>query len=417
MKKTGIYVILLFMAFLLFSYATPTTKGKPENSSVINNLSIKKDTFSFNQKNLDVAIINKRLKDIVTNISTKGINADNKSVPYTLVHQFYMPMLYAAQTNNKELSNSFETLMTFENISKISNSKVLSDLDKKVFYFFTSEYLRNYGISKSKNQKIYNLVRTEILNYWSVNSGKVWKDEKNDFKGVRGRVEFILTGKDNGKQSYYRAITDHELFVMGTGVSLGLVEKRMNGKVSPELNGVSTLFLNVLNQLTVFDNDGMWLLQPGIWNEHRDYKNSNINVATSWDTSHFSRFPAYLNLLDIYTQNNTKENSFVNKLKNGLSKQFISKVAKYNKTSGEYSFTNYINGNDNNYRVGFKTNLKGYSASQNDLHVFYGWWKLLNDEAIDNMYLNIKNNFSMYEKGNEQVRKFGGLYKQIVSLE
>lgn len=415
MKKIRIYLILLVVTFLLFSYSIPSKKRKPEPWSVTNE--IKKDTFAFHQKNLDVTIIDKRLNDLVKNISAKGINTGNKSIPYTLTHQFYMPMLYAVQTNNNELNKSFESLMTFENVNNVSNSNALSDLDKKVFYFFASEYLRNYGISNSKNQKIYNLIRTKVLNYWTQSSGKVWKDEKNNFKGVKGRTLFILSGKENGKESYFRAITDHELFVMASGVSLGLAEKNSTGKSSAEMNEIADCFLKVLNQLIVFNNDGTWLLQPNIWKDHRDYKNSNngIEGVISWDTSHFSRFPAYLNLLDIYTKNNTN-NNFILKLKSGLAKQFMSKANSYDKTAKKYSFTNYINGNNDNYRVGFKTNLKGYGASQNNLHVFYGWWKLLNDNAINNMYVSIENNFSAYENENPQVKKYGELYKQIINL-
>lgn len=405
------YVCLILFAVLLLNFKSINEKKEIQQC-------VEKDHFVKDeevwQNSSDIAIINKRLVDLTSNIS-KGITEKNKNIPYTLAHQFYIPMLYGAKTKNETLKKNFDDLMTFENVNNIVKSNDIDDLNKKVFYFFTAEYLRNYGISSPNNQKIFNLIRNETLNYWNIKSGKVWSAEKNNFKGVKERISFILTGKDNGNMSFYRAITDHELFVLAGGVSLYLSEKKTNGNRTPELANISNQFFTVLSKLTVFNNDGTWLLQPDIWKDHRDYKNSNTIIGqVSWDTSHFSRFPAFLNLLDMYTENNTSQNNFIKKLKLGLAKQFISKVALYNKSLKKYSFTNYINGNDSNYRVGYKTNPKGYSASMNNVHIFYSWWKLLNDKAVNEMYLNISDNFSIYE--NEKIKKLAGFYKQVIDL-
>jgi len=410
------YIYIILCTFLLLNFK-PKDRKEVILKYVKNENTIKNAVFLDSSKISDIELINKRLVDLTSNIS-KGITQDNKNIPYTLAHQFYIPLLYGAKTKNETLKKSFDNLMTFENVNAIINSNVLDDLSKKVFCFLVAEYIRSYGTSSSNNQKVFNLIKNETLNYWNVKSGKVWAAEKNNFKGVKERISFILTGKDNGEMSFYRAITDHELFVLGSGVSLALSEKKGNGKISPELVDISNTFFTVLSKLTVFNNDGTWLMQPDIWKDHRDYKNSNNNNnQVSWDTSHFSRFPAFLNLLDIYTGNNKTDNIFVKKLKLGLAKQFTSQVALYNKSSKKYSFTNYINGDNKNYRVGYKTNQKGFSASQNYVHIFYSWWKLLDDPSINNMYANISINFSKYENENIQIKKLAGFYKQLIDLD
>lgn len=402
------FFIALLISILLYSKSLLKINKKYYNEN--ENISNKINSIE------NINIINQRLNALTINIS-KGITNDNRNIPYTLVHQFYIPLLYGAKKKNITLKRSFDNLITFNIVNEIKQSNILNVLDKKVFYFLAAEYLRSYGISSSDNQKVFDLIKNETFNYWNVSSGKVWSAEKNNFKGVRARVSFILTGKDNGNMSYYSAITDHDLFVMGTGVSLALTEKNAKGKISPELDDISEVFINVLNKLVVFNVDGTWLLQPNIWKDHRDYKDLSSSELISWDTSHFSRFPAYLNLLDMYTNKNTEQNNLIKKLKSGLAKQFVSKVALYDKSTKIYSFTNYVDGDNKSYRVGYKTNPKGYGPSQNYVHVFYCWWKLLDDSAINFIYQNIESNFSFYENNNPQIKRLGDFYKEVVNLD
>lgn len=406
----GILAIPLLVSVKSYNDTTNENTLSELNYNTCNDNSLKSLSMA------DVRFIDQRLNNLTQALSA-GINSDNKNIPYTLTHQFYIPLIYGAKTNNKVLTNSFDNLMKFSNVDQILNSNSLDDLNKKVFCFFVAEYLRNYGDSSENDKKLFNLLKTQTLSYWNIKSGKVWSAEKNSFAGAKERLLFIMTGKDNGNLSYYKAVTDHELFVLGSGISLAIFERNNNGKVSPELKEISDNFFLVLKHFVVFNDDGTWLFQPNIWRDHRDYKDVKGSPnGVAWDTSHFSRFPAYLNLLsDFFASDNVKA-SYLQKLKVGLAKQFITKVALYNKIDNIYTFNNFINGDNQRFRVGFKTIKKGYNPSQNNVHIFYGWWKLLDDPAINNMYSNMSSNFLKYEDSNDQVKKLKNFYKEVINL-
>lgn len=406
----GILAIPLLVSVKSYNDTTNENTLSELNYNTCNDNSLKSLSMA------DVRFIDQRLNNLTQALSA-GINSDNKNIPYTLTHQFYIPLIYGAKTNNKVLTNSFDNLMKFSNVDQILNSNSLDDLNKKVFCFFVAEYLRNYGDSSENDKKLFNLLKTQTLSYWNIKSGKVWSAEKNSFAGAKERLLFIMTGKDNGNLSYYKAVTDHELFVLGSGISLAIFERNNKGKVSPELKEISDNFFLVLKHFVVFNDDGTWLFQPNIWRDHRDYKDVKGSPnGVAWDTSHFSRFPAYLNLLsDFFASDNVKA-SYLQKLKVGLAKQFITKVALYNKIDNIYTFNNFINGDNQRFRVGFKTIKKGYNPSQNNVHIFYGWWKLLDDPAINNMYSNMSSNFLKYEDSNDQVKKLKNFYKEVINL-
>ena len=79
-----------------------------------------------------------------------------------------------------------------------------------------------------------------------------------------------------------------------------------------------------------------------------------------------------------------------------------------------------MNGENGVFRYKFSAALpKGYAPYGNATHVFFGWWKLLNDSQINKVYSEIYDNFLKYQDedlngvDNSNIRL---LYKQIVGL-
>lgn len=377
----------------------------------------KRDTVLFSRSDVNITSIHNRLLSVSSNFKGTDISAKNRKIPYTFVHQSYIPLLYGFETNNKVLIEDFKNLVSPEVVTKIVNSNILSDQDKKLFIFFTAEYLRLNGISTENEHFLFTLIKTKILDYWLNVPGKNWSSEYLNFKGKKERVEAILLGKYNGDKSYYYAITDNELFIMAAALSLSRVESENFSHVSPEIADITGDFYRVLKNEVVFYNDGTWLLQPDVWKDHPDYKNAGITAGKgiSWDASHFSRFPAYLYLMG-KVLSSPKQKAYITKLKTGLAKQLVRDVAKYDELNNRYSFTNYMNGNDNKYRVGYKSNNTGYQPSSNYTHIFFSWWKLLDDENINIMYENIDANFSFYEK-NLNIKELNSFYRNIINLK
>lgn len=374
----------------------------------------------FLNKNIEVSEINRLIRQYVDEFNLKGVTANNKYLPYNLGHMFYVPMIYAFDTKNQNLINAFDAFFTLKNLKMVSESDVLNDLDKKVYYFVNAEYLRNKNIQNNKDlTEMFNLIKNETLNFWMQKPGKIWGAEKNSYSGAEGRINGILNKTYNGDKSYYTLITDDELFVMATAASIGITERKSFGNVDNGTKNICDVFYNVLNKLVVFNPDGTWLLQPNAWKDHPDYKGIVLSKGESvnWDASHFSRVPAFLYVLGIYYDDSSTRKLYVNKLRNGLSKLFIGKVAHYDTTTNSYTFTNYIDGNDSYFRIGYRKGFSGYKPGEFNGHVFGAWWKLLGTPEMSSMYDKISANFNFYVNNNSSVKSYSNFYKEVVALK
>ena len=240
--------------------------------------------------------------------------------------------------------------------------------------------------------------------------GKVWSAEYLTTKGKKERIENILNNKFNGDKSYYNAITDNELFLMASGTSLSISDKK-----DQDFRDIRDTFYKVLKNLVVFQDMDQWALQPNIWKDHPDYVSVRNNSTVDWDVSHFSRVPAYLNLLEV-SMISPDEKQYVKRLRTGLASKFLSKVVQYNTKTKLYSFNNYMNGVNVSYRVNYKSKSGGYAPGGNYMHIFYGWWKLLNNESITTMYQSLLINFDKYSAQNEQINVRKEFYRELLSL-
>lgn len=358
--------------------------------------------------------ITKRTQDSFTAIHRLGVGNSSKSLMYSIPHQLYIPLLYAYQEDNEKLKYVFKQNITYNLLLQIIQSKDIPDLYKIIYYFFNAEFLRvSDGISMVEKTKMHQLLSNEVYKYWCLKPAKVWKAEYNNFIGKKDRVNAILKNKYNGNQPYYNAITDNELFLMATGVSLAISGKQMNLPAFQNKK-ISDMFYQVFEKLTIFNTDGTWYFQPNQWMGHPDFNAVKLkaNEPLTWDTSHFSRFPAYINLLSIYYQDDEEKTFLINNLREGLAKLFVESVVEYNMQEKKYFFRNYISGNNSFYRKNRKKSaVPPYS---NNIHFYWGWWKLLKKDSINTIYCEMVKDFSPYQ---EKIKKFSRLYFEIMNLK
>ncbi|MDO5615018.1 MAG: hypothetical protein Q4G16_02425 [Cruoricaptor ignavus] len=401
------------MIFVIISlFFVNTTKAQTSVSSK------NSENIMFFDSNLPTDHINNRLNAVIRNFArNNGVSKENINLPYVSAHQLYIPMLYAYQTEKQDLLSSYPNLFTYKNVDAVLSSDFVTDLDKKIFIFFTAEYIRLLNSNSQETKKIYSLISKYNQDYWFKVPGKNWQTEKINFTGKKERVEAILANKYNGDKSYYNAITDNELFVMASAVSLAISEEKM--QISDNHNDeIVNTFYEVMKTQVKTNDDGTWLFQPDVWRNHSDFANvkSSTNIPVAWDASHFSRFPAYLYLLKIYFSDKKEKYIYITQLQEGLAKQFIEKVAVFDKTANKYTFNNYMSGDNRAFRTNYKNN-RTQGESQNYTHIFFGWWKLLPSKEISEMYDNLYNNFQIYENENEQIKRFQEIYKEIINLK
>lgn len=398
MKK---YSFLIFFFFNFFLSSQEIKKKKVFQSEKLNTDSIIKELKSYRSAILNSTYSKDRLF-------------------YFLPHEFYIPLIYAYEINDKGLKNIFQSFLNKELFLKVKNNNNVKILDKYIFYFFLAEFVRLDNSNIKTNKELFSLLIVELNDIWNLDEGKVWEREKLHFKGKKERIYSILKNKNNGKLSYYKAITDKELFPLAMGSSLFLSQTKFDLE-NGILKEIVHAFTEVFYKLVEFYDDGTWVLQPNVWKDHRDYKNVelNTNEHVVWDSSHFSRFPAFLYLLSLCYKDSKDDLNYlyIKKLKLGLTYQFVNKICYQDSIKDMYQFTNFVNGNDSPFRVGYYNNGKGYNASENYKHVFWGWWKLLNNSKIDQVYEKLNTDFYKYFNiGKGQNRK-SSIYKEIINLK
>ncbi|MDR4952391.1 hypothetical protein REB14_09425 [Chryseobacterium sp. ES2] len=416
---------LIFKITLLFTYwmysssfclAMPIFKPAP---AIQNKLIFTSDNPTFTNKNLSVKEISKML-DFYTDVFSSETQLSKwYSSVYDSSALLYVPMQYAYDTQNNELINKFQKLFTYNTLLIVKKNSQADDLAKRTFYFTVSEYLRRSGIKgNAENTKMYDFIKNEVLYYWNNNPANIWDAESKKFYGAKQRIDYILSGNFNGNLSYYRAITDFELYVMGTGVSLLLIEKDAKRTITPDLVSIKDRFYQVLKK-EVSIKDGAWYLQPNIWKDHPDFKDVALQKSqnVNWDASHFSRMSAYLHLLKLNFQNDKIKYSYLEKLTTLLSNQLITNIAVYNSKNDFYTFNNYIDGNNSSFRSDVKGGKKGIQPSQNFEHIFIGWWKMLNTKEVNIMYERIAGKFPYYSEQSAYITHDKGFYQEIVNLK
>lgn len=420
-SSTVIFKVTLLFTYWIYSssfcLAMPTFKSVMQTQ---NKKTFTSDKPIFTDKNLSVKEISKLLDFYTDVFSSETQLAKWYSAVYDSSALLYIPIQYAYDTQNQELINKLQKLYTYNTLVIVKKNSQADDLAKRTFYFTASEYLRRSGIkNNAENTKMYNFIKSEILYYWNNNPANIWESESNKFYGAKQRIDYILSGDFNGNLSYYRAITDFELYVMGTGVSLLLIEKDAKQTITPDLVSIKDRFYQVLKKEVKIKDNKAWYLQPNIWRDHPDFKDVALEKSQSvnWDASHFSRMSAYLHLLKLNFQNDKPKYSYLEKLTILLSNQLITNIASYDSSNSIYIFNNYIDGNNSNFRSDIKDGKKGIQPSKNFEHIFIGWWKMLNTNEIDTMYEKIAKNFPYYSEQSAYIAHDKGFFQEIVNLK
>lgn len=373
----------------------------------------------FRQQNLTTTeVINmiNRYSDIFAS-ETKMTNWPN--APYDCAAFLYIPIQYAYDTKNQEVIKSLQGLFTYNTLLTVKNRSDVDDLSKRTFYFTVSEYLRRSGIrGNTEKTKMFNFIRKEVLNYWNNTFANIWDEESKKFYGVKQRVKYLLSGEYNGNMSYYNAFTDLEFYILGTGISLSLIEKEASLTATPDLIDIRDLFYEVMQKKVVF-KDNVWYLQPNVWKDHPNFQDVVLknNQSVNWDASHFSRMPAYLYLLKLAFQSDNTKFKYLEKLNILLSRQLLNNIAMYNSKNGIYTFNNFVDGNNSNFRSNLKKGIKGLLPSEDYGHIFYGWWKMLNTDEVNLMYKRIALKYSYYSNHNPYINENKGYFQEIVNLK
>lgn len=280
-------------------------------------------------------------------------------------------------------------------------------LNRMHYFYLLSRYLAlslKYGNERSLKYELYEVVFRELEKMWL--EEPAWQWGRSSFVGgVRERVLWKLDSSDVAI-SYYRAITDEELFVFAIAADL-LTVNRLRGNKPPHLLiDVVSVARRVFENEVVWGEGGGWLFQPGVWADgpSHAYAGQHVKIKgmkraqiadVAWDSSHSHRFPLWISSLENAFSLGSEDNLFYRRLKDGLTKQLFQKVLV--PPSAQFSawrLTNYMDGRNGLYRWREKDGF-GYAPYELSGTFLIGWWVFLNSEQISEVYRDIASQFPL----------------------
>jgi hypothetical protein len=242
----------------------------------------------------------------------------------------------------------------------------------------------------------------------------VWEDQPSaayehaPFHGMRERVLWKLNTHRVTK-SYSRAILDDECFLFGIAADLrtygGTSQQQSSWRST--INDMLEVVDRIFRQEITPTSYGGWLLQPGVWADHPDFKYAGNYRAEpgiqpapvadiAWDSSHFLRFPLWLtSYMNAYTRG-SPEYDFYRDLRQGLNQQFFSRVVVEPTSSVPcYRLNNFMDGRNGVYRWGYGElgPNNGYGPFQASGSLMLGWWAFLGTDQSEKLYRNIADEY------------------------
>lgn len=229
---------------------------------------------------------------------------------------------------------------------------------------------------------------------------EAWQWGREAFSGgVEGRVAWKLETNEVGL-SYYNAVIDQDLYVLGIGADL-LAASRRNDRSCLACEDAVELFVTVLEKRLA--PDSRWGFQEGFWSDHPTYSHAGYlskpgREATAIkvhdiqsDSSHGHRWPLWLAQLD----NAINVERYIKRLR----AHFVKTVVSQETGVGVPALHNFMSGHNGYYRWNYETHNEGEGYGPYELSGTFGlgWWALLGGEEISELYRKLLDAYPLNE--------------------
>lgn len=326
-----------------------------------------------------------------------------------------IPLISAFELNQaewqKQFASHFNRFMK-EDHSSFSTSEDDYDLAREGYLYLASRFVAlaaQHNRTELIPSGLVDRLQNEVKILWNQKPA-VWYERESFEGGIKERLEWKIK-THNVSRSYYRAITDHELYLFAIAADLRTYER-----LTKPVERWSSINSDILNMtyITLRDyikstNNGGWLFQPGAWKDHPDYayagnKNITFNMKPiplsdiAEDSSHSHRWPVWLKSMSSACVETDPKRKYYEGLEKGLEQQFYEKVLiKPTMEFPAYKLNNYMNGNNGIYRWGYITQGEnnGYGPSELSGILVCGWWGIMQSERIKMVYQEMQSEFPL----------------------
>ena len=332
---------------------------------------------------------------------------------YDTAHLLMVPLWYAFESGNEkyieEFSNHYKRFVSYleSNESEFAEN---SKMQKNHYLYLASEFImlcELYDYNDYIPEGLYEHIENYVIDYY-YNYKAAW----GRAIGIPEILDKILSGEEifvkNITKTFYRAITDLETFPLAIMANLYTIQKNsglLNEHTQTYKKAMEYTY-RIFKTEVVWNSDGGWNLQPGVWAEHPDYAYAGVEKVDentrkslveniTWDSSHYQRFAVFLNSF-MRAQDTAERARYFSELIEGLSVQFLEFVlVRPEEKIPFYRITNYMDGSNGFYRYGYHEDGVGYGPYQHSKTLLYGWWTFLRNEEISNIYSDIVKQFPL----------------------
>ena len=331
---------------------------------------------------------------------------------YDSGHVLQVPLEAAFRMNNIEWKNSFSNQFKrfVENYNAQNSTIEKSRLNYLHYLNLSSRFIslaHEYGELNLVHKDLPNIIYKDIMSIYF--EEEAWQWERKPFRNMEERLQWKLENR-KVDESYYRAIIDEEMFIFAIAANLRsyYIEDSSNNNLS-EIESILDLAFEVFSQESYFTDEGGWLFQPGVWEDHPDYKYAgnlrklnNITPAPvqgiSTDRSHFHRFPLFIkDFIRAYEEETEKKEFFI-RMRDGLTIQLVDKVlVRPSEEFKAYRLNNYMDGRNGIYRWNYETQGigNGYGPYELSGTFLLGWWGFLESDSVRETYEYTLNQFPL----------------------
>lgn len=340
---------------------------------------------------------------------SKYINGDlwDEINCYDAGHVLLVPMFYAFEQHDEKRMNEFHDLFSryADYLVSVDYNYEYWNLNHMQFNFLASNYINlcmENNCSNEIKQELLDYLYDEAFFRCLLNREKYHTENTPQYDGLAATLRDFKNG---------RPIAD--LYQYHITILFNLKEYSNNNGyfLSEERNNIIEEALEIINTIyedgVTFTDGDKWLLNVGAFDEleeyaymHYDSIQDNMQSMkqenTTWDTSHFSRIPVFLQIIKKANKGDKERIEYYDRLIKGLREQFLENVLiKPDETHNYYRTTNYMDSRNGLYRYNYATQQStAYLPYQLSGTLCLGWWIFLGGE-MNQIYTEIYNTFPL----------------------
>jgi hypothetical protein len=348
--------------------------------------------------------------------SLKDSSLWEKGKAYNAGHFYMVPLHIAFQHNQENWQQQFA--QHFKRYAEDGFYMAEPTRLYRLQYQYLASWFLVLAVQHKKDSLIptdlYNIIYDDIDRIWNVEPAWTWKNNNlnfEEFENMRSRIIWKLYNVEMPPNTFYRAIVDEEKFVFAIAANLKTYLKLTEGDTIPKnemLDDILQINKTIFDRRVVWNKEGGWLFQPGIWHDHIDYayagniskdnpkKLSVLDIAE--DVSHSHRTALWLRSF-VNASESEEMSMYYDSLLKGLEYQFFNKVlVSPNDSINTYLTTNFMDGYNGVYRWNYNGLKNGYGPFELSGTMLIGWWAFLGSNAINNIYKELATRFPLPEK-------------------